>query len=186
MIVRFIFIIAFTCFLTSCKHSLQIPFDNECELIKDPNIEKVVDFKIRFSAELPKNWKINLYYDDVQSSIYAADTTKQLTEAILLDISFIDQKISLDDLFSLKQEQEHLQKRLIKTNTFTSFTDRKSIHHSIFKGNKEGFAYQKHIIHIKETEENFVMASIELYGDKNVEDRICKALRYLESIKLVI
>ena len=66
-----------------------------------------------FTVDIPKNWKTNLFYDDLQSSIYTADTSKQLTKTILLDFSFIQKKISLNEIFVLKLEQEKLLEKLI-------------------------------------------------------------------------
>ena len=66
------------------------------------------DVKKTFSVAYPKNWKTNLYFDETQSSIFTADTTKQLTETVLLDITFINKEINFNDSFKLQQEQESL------------------------------------------------------------------------------
>jgi len=120
----------------SCDKKSAIHKEFNCETVSFNNLEIVDDVKNLFSIDLPKDWKINLYQDEIQSSIFAADTTKQLTETVLLDVTFIQRKINFDDAFLLKQDQENLANELIriKTKKFT-FLDKPSIY-MIYKGKK--------------------------------------------------
>ena len=134
---------------------------------------------------MPKDWKINLYQDEVQSSIFAADTTKQLTETVLLDVTFIQNKIKFDDAFMLQQEQEYLAKSLIKVKSKEFLVLEKPSIYMLFKGKKGKFNYQICNIFIKVNESNFILAKTEIYGDSLVNQRFCKSFSLIENIKLL-
>tara|TARA_R110002126_G_scaffold206886_1_gene353992 strand:+ start:23784 stop:24356 length:573 start_codon:yes stop_codon:yes gene_type:complete len=162
----------------------EIGKDFNCKNITFNNLETVDDMKALFSVDLPKNWKINLYQDEVQSSIFAADTTKQLTETMLLDVTFIQNKINFDDAFLLKQEQEYLSENLIKIKSKAITFQEKSALYMVFKGKKGVFDYQICNTFIKVNASNFIFAKTEVYGDSLVNQRFCEAFLLLENIKL--
>lgn len=173
-----------TLLLFSCgKKQSEISKDFNCRTSKYKNLEKVEDSKNLFSLELPKHWKINLYQDEVQSSIFAADTTKQLSETLLLDVTYINNKINFDDVFLLKQEQENLPKGLIRTKyKQVTFLEKPSIY-IIYKGKKGKLNYQMQQTFIKVNEDNFILVKAEVYGDSLVNQRLCNAISLIESIK---
>ncbi|WP_298777579.1 hypothetical protein [uncultured Polaribacter sp.] len=168
----------------SCSKQSEISKEFGCKTSKFKNLEIVEDFRRKFEIELPKSWKTNLYYDKLQSSIYTADTTKQLTETILLDISYINDKINFDDEFSLKQEQEHLAKGLIKTKSKQITLLKKPSMHFVYKGKKGNFKYQISNIFIKIDPQNFILAKTEIYGDSLVNEKLCNSFSLIENIKI--
>jgi hypothetical protein len=107
-----------------------------CKKTNIHNLEVINDVKNIFSVEFPKNWKTNLFFDENQSSIFTADTTKQLTETVLLDISFINKEINFNDSFKLQQEQESLSKNLIQTTSKEIKLLNKPTYYTISKGKK--------------------------------------------------
>tara|TARA_B100000795_G_C22805741_1_gene444781 strand:- start:1595 stop:2155 length:561 start_codon:yes stop_codon:yes gene_type:complete len=165
---------------------------NKSEIIKDFNclnsgfdkLEKVDDVKGLFSIQLPTNWKINLYQDEVQSSIFAADTTRQLTETVLLDVTLINNKINFDDVFLLQQEQENLARNLIKTKSKKITLLEKSSIYIVYKGKKGEFNYQTCHTFIKIDEKNIIFAKTEVYGDSLVNERFCNSFSLIENIKI--
>lgn len=168
----------------SCQNQSEISKEFNCNSDSFNNLEVVGDMKNLFSVEIPKDWKTNLYQDEVQSSIFTADTTKQLTETILLDVTFIQNKIDFDDIFELQQEQEYLSKNLIKIKSKElKILDMSSLY-MLFKGKKGKFNYQICNTFIKVNESNFIMAKAEVYGDSLVNQRFCKAFSLIENIKL--
>ncbi len=180
------YILLFLAFLLlfSCKNQSEISKDFNCSTSTFNNLERVDDVDNRFSIQLPKNWHINLYQDSSQSSIFAADTIKQLTETVLLDVTFIKNKINFDDAFLLQQEQENLAKNLIKTKSKKGiFLEKPSIY-IIYKGKKGKFNYQTCHTFIKINEDNFIFAKTEVYGDSLTNERICKSLSLIENIKI--
>ena len=170
--------------LFSCQNSSEINRDFNCETRAFNHLEKVDDIKNLFSIALPKDWKINLYQDEVQSSIFAADTTKQLTETILLDATFINNKINFDDAFLLKQEQENLAKNLIKIKYKKITLLKKPSIYILYRGKKGGFSYATCHTFIKINDKNFIFVKTEVYGDSFVNQKFCKSFALIENIKI--
>lgn len=170
--------------LFSCSKKSEISKDFNCETSAYKNLEKVEDVKNLFSIDLPKDWKINLYQDEVQSSIFAADTTKQLTETVLLDITFIRNKINFDDAFILQQEQENLAKGLIKIKSKEITLLEKPSFYIIYKGKKGTFMYETCHTFIKINAQSFILAKTEIYGDSLVNERLCNSFSLIENIKI--
>lgn len=168
---------------TSCAKKSELAQILDCDASNYNNLETVEDVKSLFSIDLPKHWKINLYQDEVQSSIFAADTTKQLTETVLLDVTYIKNKINFDEAFLLKQEQENLSKNLI-TLTSKEFTfQEKPALYQHCKGKKGEFLYQAYHTFIKIDDSHLIFAKTEVYGDSLVNQRFCKAFSLLNNIK---
>jgi hypothetical protein len=171
--------------LFSCDNKSEIQKDFNCGSNTFKNLEKVEDVKNIFSIEIPKTWKTNLFYDDIQSSIYTADTTKQLTETLLLDITAIQQNIKFDEAFKLHQEQENLSKKLIRIKSKETKILNKPSYYSVSKGKKGNYDYQVCHFFIKTNEQNFILAKAEVYGDSLVNHRLCTAFTFIEKIKLL-
>ena len=177
------FIIASLLFI-SCDKKSAISKEFDCETTTFNNLEMVDDVKNLFSVDLPKDWKVNLYQDEIQSSIFAADTTKQLTETVLLDVTFINKKISFNDAFLLQQDQEHLANELIRIKTKEiSFIEKPSMY-LVYKGKKGKFEYQVCNTFIKVNESNFILAKTEVYGDSIINQRFCQAFSLMEHINI--
>jgi hypothetical protein len=168
----------------SCTDTSEISKDFSCSNSAFNNLEMVDDIKNLFSIQLPTNWKINLYKDEVQSSIFTADTTKQLTETILLDVTFINNKINFDDAFLLQQEQENLGRNLIKTKSKKITLLEKPSIYIIYKGKKGKFKYQTCHTFVKIDEKNIIFAKTEIYGDSLVNQRFCTSFSLIENIKI--
>lgn len=168
----------------SCQKKSEISTDFNCETTTFNNLEIVDDVKNLFSIQLPKNWKTNLYQDEMQSSIFTADTTKQLTETVLLDVTFIRNKINFDADFLLKQEQENLTKNLIKVKSKEITLLEKPSIYIIYKGKKGAFNYETCHTFIKVNDTNFILAKTEIYGDSLVNQRLCNTFSLIENIKI--
>lgn len=173
-----------TLLFLACKKPSELNNEFNCSTIAFYNLEKVDDVKELFSIEIPKNWKTNLYQDEVQSSIFTADTTKQLTETVILDVTHIQNKIDFNETFVLQQEQENLAKGLIKTKSKNTVFLNKPSYYLVFKGKKGKFNYQVCNLFIKTNESNFILAKTEIYGDSLIDKRFCEALSLIENIKL--
>lgn len=181
---KYIVIIVASLLLFSCKNSSEIHTDFNCKTTDFKNLEKVDDIKNLFSVEIPKNWKTNLYYDALQSSIYSADTSKQLTETVLLDITFINKSINFNEDFKLEKEQESLKRKLIQVKNKETIILEKPSYYTVSKGTKSGFNYQVCEIFMKINNQNFILAKAEVYGDSLINKRICNAINLIEKIKI--
>ncbi len=168
----------------SCINQSEITKEFNCNSSTFKNLEEVEDIKNMFSIQLPKDWKINLYRDEAQTSIFAADTTKQLTKTVLLDVTFINKSINFDDAFLLQQEQENLSKSLIKTKSKKITLLKKPSIYILYKGKKGRFNYQTCHTFIKINEQNFIFAKTEVYGDSIINQRLCNTFSLIENIKI--
>jgi hypothetical protein len=147
-------------------------------------VEKVEDFNKDFHVYLPVNWKTNLYYDDIESSIYSADTTKQLRNATILDITLIKSSINFNDEMKLKFEQEKLANGLIRIDhQKLNFLDRES-YITRFNGVKNNISYRQLDFFVKINNMKFLHSKVSIYGDTLVDQRICKAIQLIEKIKI--
>ena len=180
----FLIILTASLLFFSCQNQSELSKEFNCKKSTIENLETIKDVKNLFSVKFPKHWKTNLFYDNLQSSIYTADTTKQLTETMLLDVTLVKKEISFNDTFKLQKEQESLSKNLIQTKSKElSFLNKPSFY-TISKGKKGKFSYQICNIYIKINNQNFIFAKAEVYGDSLVKQRLCKGFNLIEKIKI--
>lgn len=174
----------FTLLLFSCNKQSILKQDFNCKESFFSNLEEIKDSNGKFSVQLPSNWKTNLYTDAIQSSIYGADTTKQLTKTILLDVSYISNTIEINDLFKLKVENENLSNKLIqKTTRELNFLNKPS-YYLISIGKKGIYNYKSLQLFITTNKEKTMLVKAEIYGDSLVNERLCKAITLIEKIKI--
>lgn len=170
--------------LTSCKSS-DFKKDFICNNTSSySNLKTNTDFKNSFSVDFPKHWKVNLYYDNGQSSIYAADTTIGLTQSTLLDVSLIQSPISIDNSFiqKISTDNSNLKLKEVKGKLFDHYGN--ASYYSLANGKKGKYDY--HILNLfsKINEASFLHVKTEIYGDSLVDERICKAIKLIDEIQL--
>jgi len=169
--------------IASCNSKSKISKDLDCQPESYSNIETVEDVKKLFTVKFPDHWKTNLYYDNNQSSIYTADTTKQLTETILLDITHVSNELKLDSDFIQKFKTSLKDLKLVKTTSFKLNFQEKESYFSKAIGKKRKFAYEICNLFIKINANNYIHAKAEVYGDSLINERLCNAISLLEKIE---
>lgn len=176
-------LLLFIFLLLSCSSS-DLKKDFDCSRNSYINLTEIKDFRRLFTLSLPKDWKINLYYDHGQSSIYAADTTLNLTETTLIDASYIHAPIFFDTDFKQKLSSENLQMGLTEVKSKDiSYLNNKA-YYSLAGGKRGKFDY--HILNVftKVNSDNFLHVKAEVYGDSLVNERLCKAIGLIDEIEL--
>jgi hypothetical protein len=166
--------------LSSCSKKTQFINEFDCEVVAFQNLERIEDVKKLFSVYYPDSWKTNLYYDENQSSIYTADTTKQLKETMLLDITHISSELVFDSNFIRKFNSNLKQQQLTEINSNKILFRDKPTFYSEAKGVKNKFRYSVLNLFIKLDEKNYIHSTIEVYGDSLRRKRICKGINLLE------
>ena len=166
--------------LSSCSKKTQFINEFDCEVVAFQNLERIEDVKKLFSVYYPDSWKTNLYYDKNQSSIYTADTTKQLKETMLLDITHISSELVFDSNFIRKFNSNLKQQQLTEINSNKILFRDKPTSYSEAKGVKNKFRYSVLNLFIKLDEKNYIHSTIEVYGDSLRRKRICKGINLLE------
>ena len=179
----YIFLLSIICF--SCTSSSELKKEFPCDTsISFQSLKEVNDIRSLFTISLPKTWKVNLYYDNSLSSIYAADTTLNLTKTMLLDASIIHTSINLDKTFKEKitNDNKRMELEELKTKNIQLFD--KPTYYSLAKGKKGKFTY--HILNVftKVNSDNFMHIKTEIYGDSLVNDRLCNAINLIEKIQV--
>ncbi len=169
--------------LTSCSYKSKISKDLDCKTTSYHNLEVIKDFKENFTVQFPDNWKTNLYYDNNQSSIYSADTTKQLTETFLVDITQVSTKLELDTDFMQKFKTSLLNGQLVETTSYETKFQGKETYYSRALGKKNNYTYEVCNLFIKTGENNYIHAKAEVYGDSLINERICNAMSLIEKIE---
>ncbi len=172
------------CFLMiACQETSELSKDFGC--VGDlNNIEEVADFENKFSMPIPKNWKVNLYYDNAQSSIYFADTTKQLTETTIVDVTFIKTRTTFDEDFLKKVEINYTTTGLKEEKNKSFILGGYPSYYTIAKGVRNSFPYSICNVFVNtKGDGKFIHAKLEVYGDSLVEQRLCKGINLVEKIR---
>lgn len=164
----------------SCSKKTEFISVFNCEVETFSNLERIEDVKNLFSVYYPDHWKTNFYYDTNQSSIFTADTTKQLKETTLLDITHISNKIVFDSIFLKKFKSNLSEQYLTEISASKIIFKEKPSFYSEAKGINNNFNYYVFNLFIKLDENNYIHSKIEIYGDALKEERICKGINLLE------
>ncbi|MFD2567681.1 hypothetical protein [Pseudotenacibaculum haliotis] len=167
----------------ACSRKSQISKDLDCTPEKYKNLEVVEDVNKTFKVQLPDNWKTNLYYDRNQSSIFSADTTKQLTNTYTVDITKVYNELKLDDDFIQKFKTNLANGKLVEATSYELEFQGKQAYYSRALGKRGQFDYQICNLFIKINSGNYIHAKAEVYGDSLVNERICNALSLIEKIE---
>jgi len=148
--------------------------------------KEISGFLKHFKLKVPKNWKSELYYDETQSRFYSADTSKQLTDTYIIDVTWHQGEIELNENFeqlienNLKQN-EHLTP--LKSG-FGYFKDQ-TCYYSLAEGMNSGFTYHYLQIYLKTNVDEYYQLTTKVYGDEFVEERLCESLSLFERINFL-
>ena len=149
-------------------------------------VKEIRDVLKKFKITLPTKWKTQLYYDDFQSEIYSADTTKSLKETYILDISWHQGELNLDEFFDQTVRDTLAIKEglsLVKSN-FGKF-HQKPCYWNLSKGKNGEFTYHFFQVYIKTEVDEYFTLTTKLYGDENVEERLCSSIQLTDKIKFI-
>ena len=170
--------------VTSCKKTvLDNDFSCNSTIVKGV-LERNEDVKKTFSIQIPTHWKTNLFFDDIQSSIYFADTTKQLTETVLLDITQVKKEYNFTANFKkqLLKNDSVQQLKLVKEKEIKLLE--KPAYYRVSKGFKGTYPYQIVNIYIKQNNNSAFHIKTEVYGDSLINKRLCKAMQLINTLEL--
>lgn len=182
-----LFFTLFLCCLifSSCNTTSELAKEFSCSNTTfSGNLEQNTDIKKTFSIQIPKHWKTNLFYNDLQSSVYFADTTKQLTESVLIDITHIKSNYKFDAAFEKSiSTNDSIQQLVNSKKAQFSFLDNNAFY-TVSKGRKGNFPYQIVNIFIHKNSINSYHIKTEIYGDTLINQRLCKAINLINTIEL--
>ncbi|WP_460190724.1 hypothetical protein [Urechidicola sp. KH5] len=168
-------------FLSCDKHTHGLYKDLACSTSAPNNTFTKQDYQKNFSIKIPRHWKHSGFSDELQSSIMAADTLKQLSESYILDIAFKNGEITIDQNFI-----ETFNKQIpydVIYNAVEPFKDHASFW-QVAKGTKQGYNYHVFQQVIKKNATSFIELKIELFGDQLVDERLCEALTVISTLDI--
>lgn len=173
----FILIISIGC---NKKTILETTFD--CSKNSFSKTTSFKDSKNNFKIDIPKGWKVNKFYDEIESSIFFADTLKQLTETYIIDVSYKSGELDLNPEFVEKVGNST--NHQIEYSEFENLFDKPAFWY-LSKGEKNNFEYRVLSIYIKTSFDSYMQISIEIYGPENVEKRLCEAINIIKTIVFI-
>jgi len=177
-------LVLFTFFI-NCKKQSELSKTFDCELAKTEKYLAINDFNNNFKIIVPSSWKTSLYYNDFQSEIFTADTTKQLTETFILDISYNLGELMINNDFVVKNDSilksTNLQKVISRKDNFQL----KQSYWFLVKGTKNNFPFHQFNIYVKLTENSYLNSYVEIYGENNIKERLCSAISIIEKIEFL-
>lgn len=179
MKIRF-FLLAFV--FVGCSEKLTLAKELACNNF--PSFTSTItksDFNNKFSIEIPNSWKHKGYFDDYQSSVFAADTVKELTDSYVLDVAYKYSTIQIDDSFQTKINKSNTLDVL--KNNIETYKDSPS-YWQVSKGVKNGYVLHEFHQFIQDGSEGFIEIKTEFYGEDLVDERLCEALRIINTIEL--
>ncbi|MFK5959076.1 MAG: hypothetical protein QM495_09450 [Lutibacter sp.] len=180
-----IILIASILFLWGCNKQYKLSKSFNCNPIKTVNKIEIKDFNNNFILTIPNNWKSKLYFSKYESEIFVADTLKQLTESFILSTSFNLGKVTLNKNFYQKTDSILVANNLELLKSGIDTYQSKQAYWYVAKGFKNKFTFHQFNLTSKRTENSYFNASVEIYGDKNVNERICEAISILQKVKFL-
>ena len=181
----FVFLMMIT-FLSSCnsqKSEFATLFNCNQE-IYNSELKTLTDIHKNYSISIPNHWKISYYYDESQSDIYVADTLKPLTSTYILNFSNKKGLLLLNEDFKKKIHDE------LSTNGLKIIRDKKLAKTENFdyyvysKGIRNQFPYYQIQLYKAVNKQSFFDVKIEIYGDQQLENRICEAIHFIELLQI--
>lgn len=181
-----ILLLAFVIGILSCQKS-GIEKELGCDSSpKMGEIKEIRDIKKKFKLVVPKNWETQLYYDDFKSQIYAADTTKQLTETYILDVAWHQGELNINDALAKTVADTLTFKEQLTTvkSGFGKFKKKESFW-NLSQGKRSGRLYTFIQLYLKTEEDEYFLMTTKLYGNIDVDTRLCESLAMFDRIKII-
>tara|TARA_R110002073_G_scaffold72537_1_gene177209 strand:- start:191491 stop:192048 length:558 start_codon:yes stop_codon:yes gene_type:complete len=144
------------------------------------------DIMKKFKVAIPANWKTQLYYDETKSQIYSADTTKQLTETYIYDVTWHQGELELNDSFAQKVKDTLAIKEQLNTvkSGFSEFKD-KPIYWNLASGISSNFPYQILQVYVKSDLDEYITFTTKVYGSDQVDERFCESIELFDEMVII-
>lgn len=140
-----------------------------------------------FEIDIPKSWKTELYYDEYQSSLYTADTSKQLQETFILDIAWHQGELVMDKEFEIRVAQNASRKlNLVPVKSgFGEYLGHPAYYHIATSKKTEDPTWHYLEIFVQHKVDEYYTFTSKIYGNDFVSDRICTSFSVFNKITLL-
>jgi hypothetical protein len=182
-----IYQIVIICLLLGCTNACQDKNELEkkfnCDKTEIGKLKRTFDFNKNFSLNIPMNWKSNFFYSSSVSEIFIADTTKQLSESYIFNASFHIAELNFDTDFHKKTDSLLLANNMeMVASEKLTFMEKESYWYLV-EGEKNGFPVHQFNFMMKRNHSTYFSSSTEIYGDKEVYERLCSSFYLLKSVE---
>lgn len=171
--------------ISSCSKKSNLQKEFICETLNFTNTETINDFKNKFSITIPKHWKTQLYFDNLQSQIFTADTTKNFTNTYQINFEYNSGDLKINEEFKTKIIED------LKTNNLQvlkskqdNFKEKPSFW-TVSKGKKVGYDFYYFEMFVKYNKINYYKITSDIYGDKNINERFCESIAIIEKMEFL-
>ncbi|MDH3321423.1 MAG: hypothetical protein OEM04_00450 [Flavobacteriaceae bacterium] len=180
-------IIILTITLISCNKKDTIGDAFDCKTPSHfTNSKEYKDILKHFKIKIPKDWKTSLYYDEFQSELYSADTTKQLSETYIADITWHQGELDFNEAFEKKIHQNLIDKEQLKIikSGYGEFINHKS-YYNLSTGINTDITYHYLQIYLQYSVDEYYTFTSKIYGDEFVNERICASISLFKNIEFI-
>lgn len=183
---KFLYLLILTSLLiTSCSNQSELSKDFNCVNVEFEGLVSINDFNKNFTLKIPKDWKTELYYNKFQSEIFTADTTKQLTDTFIFDASYNLGTIEFDEKFLASNDSLQKSNNLEILNSKNGIFKSKPSFWYVSKGIKNGYPFHHFNLTVLLSENTYFNSYADIYGEENIDERICKAIALLDKIEFL-
>ena len=148
--------------------------------------KEIRDILKKFKLVVPKDWSTQLYYDEFKSQIFAADTVKSLTETYILDVAWHQGELTLDEALAKNVKDTLYSKEQMTTvkSGFGKFK-KKSSYWNLSQGKESGRLYTFLQVYLKTEVDEYFLLTTKLYGNTNVDSRLCESIALFDKMKII-
>ncbi|MEN8187832.1 MAG: hypothetical protein ABFR05_11950 [Bacteroidota bacterium] len=138
-----------------------------------------------FKIDIPQEWKTELYYDEFQSEIYSADTTKQLTESFIIDITWHQGELNFNRNFKRKVKKNLVEENLKTIRSGKGKFNDLPVYYNIAKGKYLSYEYHLLQLYVKSNVDEYYTFTSKVYGSESIDERICASVNLFEDIEFL-
>jgi len=172
--------------LISCeKNVIADAFDCNSS-IHFSDTKEMKDVLKKFSIDVPVDWNSKLYYDEYKSKLYSADTTKNLSETYIIEITWHQGDLDLNEDFDLKviEALENKEDQNTLKSGFGKFKKHPA-YYNLSTGENLDFNYFFLQVYLKTKPDEYFTLTTKIYGNEFVDERICESIAFFNEIKFL-
>ena len=172
--------------VSSCQNSA---FEQEFDCntpIEYSQTKTYKDVLSHFKVKIPKSWKTELYYDEYQSKLYTADTTKSLRETFIIDMTWHQGELLFNKDFEVAVAENASQKlQLVPVKSgHGDFLGKPAFYH-ISTGKSESLNWHYLEVYIRYNVDEYYTMTSKIYGNEFVTERICASFGLFKTLEFI-
>ena len=140
----------------------------------------------KFKIDIPISWNSKLYYDEYKSVLYSADTTKNLSETFIIEITWHQGELEVNqgldtlvqDAIDTKEELQTLKSGFGKFKKFPAY-------YNLSNGENIDLSYFYLQVYLQTKPDEYFTLTTKIYGNEFVDERICASIALFNEIKFL-